>query len=148
MLSSKMIFFIFSPRCSFKRNFIKARGWENSRQLCKPLTSSRVCITVSNSTNPSRVYIRLCKNGKRFLLLNYIFWSNLYVCSRQLPYLRKLFLWDIQYFYQYKEQVFALSVWRGFKTKKLDYCRLRTELISSTPVTYFQQFKMQDIGRI
>ena len=47
------------------------RGWENSRQLCKPSTSSRVCITVLNSPNPSRVYIRLCKHGKRFLLLNY-----------------------------------------------------------------------------
>ena len=46
------------------------RGWENSQQLCKPSTSSRVCITVSNSPNPSRVYIRLCKHGKRFLLLN------------------------------------------------------------------------------
>ena len=44
-------------------------GWENSRQLCKPSTSSRVCLTVSNSPNPSRVYIRLCKHGKRFLLL-------------------------------------------------------------------------------
>ena len=46
--------------------------WENSRQLCrlcKPSTSSRVCMTVSNSPNPSRVYIRLCKHGKRFLLL-------------------------------------------------------------------------------
>ena len=32
-------------------------------QLCKPLTSSRVCITVSNSPNPSRVYFRLCKHG-------------------------------------------------------------------------------------
>ena len=37
------------------------RRWENSRQLCKP----------SNSPNPSRVYIRLCKHGKRFLLLKY-----------------------------------------------------------------------------
>ena len=46
-----------------------SRRWENSRQLCKPSTSSRVCITVSNSPNPSRVYIRLCKHGKRFLLL-------------------------------------------------------------------------------
>ena len=34
-----------------------SRGWENSRQLCKP------------ETNPCRVYIRLCKQGKRFLLL-------------------------------------------------------------------------------
>ena len=47
----------------------RSRGWENSRQLCKPSTSSRVCITVSNSPDPSRVYIRLCKHGKRFLLL-------------------------------------------------------------------------------
>ena len=30
---------------------------------------SRVCITVSNYPNPSHVYIRLCKHGKRFLLL-------------------------------------------------------------------------------
>ena len=49
------------------------RGWENSRQLCKPSTSSRVCITVSNSPNPSRIYIRLCKHGKRFLLLDCCF---------------------------------------------------------------------------
>ena len=41
------------------------RGWENSRQLCKPETSSRVCITVSNSPNPCRVYIRLCKHRKK-----------------------------------------------------------------------------------
>ena len=46
-----------------------SRRWENSRQLCKPSTSSRVCITVSNSPNPSRVYNRLWKHGKRFLLL-------------------------------------------------------------------------------
>ena len=38
----------------------------------KPLTSSRVYITFSNSPNPSRVYIRLCKHRKRFLLLNSI----------------------------------------------------------------------------
>ena len=48
-----------------------SRGWEHSWQLCKPLTSSWVCITVSNSPNPSRVYIRLCKHRKRFLLLKY-----------------------------------------------------------------------------
>ena len=45
------------------------RGWHKSRQLCKPSTLSRVCITVSNSPNPSPVYIRLCKHGKLFLLL-------------------------------------------------------------------------------
>ena len=38
-----------------------------------PLTSFRVCIIVSNSPNPSRVYIRLCKHGKRFLLLKRLF---------------------------------------------------------------------------
>ena len=48
-----------------------SRDWENSWQLCKPSTSSQVCITVSNSPNPSCVYIRLCKHGKRFLLLKY-----------------------------------------------------------------------------
>ena len=48
-----------------------SRDSENSWQLCKPSTSSRVCTTVSNSPNPSRVYIRLCKHGKRFLLLKW-----------------------------------------------------------------------------
>ena len=41
------------------------RGWENSRQLCKPETKSRVCITVENSPNASSVYIRLCKHRKK-----------------------------------------------------------------------------------
>ena len=41
------------------------RGWENSRQLCKPETKSRVCITVENSPNPSSVYVRLCKHRKK-----------------------------------------------------------------------------------
>ena len=40
--------------------------WENSRQLCKPETQSRVCIIVENSPNP-RV-----KHGKRPLLLKYL----------------------------------------------------------------------------
>ena len=40
-------------------------GWENSRQLCKPETKLRVCITVENSPNPSSVYIRLCKHQKK-----------------------------------------------------------------------------------
>ena len=40
-------------------------------QLGKPSTSSRVCITVSNSLKPSRVDIRLCKHGKHFLSLKY-----------------------------------------------------------------------------
>ena len=41
------------------------RGWENSRQLCKPETNSRVCTTVENSANSSSVYIRLCKHRKK-----------------------------------------------------------------------------------
>ena len=40
------------------------RVWENSRQICKPETKSRVCKTVENSPNPSSVYIRLCKHRK------------------------------------------------------------------------------------
>ena len=85
---SKIFFYLFLP-CSFKRklsyksnrkNFFPvfalarykhSRGWENSRQLCKRSTSSWVCITVSNSPNPTRVYIGLCKHGKLFLLLKY-----------------------------------------------------------------------------
>ena len=41
------------------------RGWVNSRQLCKPETKSRVCVTVENSPNPLSVYIRLCKHRKK-----------------------------------------------------------------------------------
>ena len=41
------------------------RRWENSRQLCKPETKQRVCITVENSPNASSVYIRLCKHRKK-----------------------------------------------------------------------------------
>ena len=41
------------------------RGWENSRQLCKPSTSSRVCITVENSPKSPSVYIRICKHRKK-----------------------------------------------------------------------------------
>ena len=48
------------------------RRWENSRQLSKPSTWSRICITVSNFPNPSRVYVRAYKHGTRFLLLKYI----------------------------------------------------------------------------
>ena len=48
-----------------------SRRWENSRQLYKSSTLSRVCISVSNSLNPSRVYVRRCKSRKRFLVLNF-----------------------------------------------------------------------------
>ena len=39
----------------------------------KPSTSSRICITALNSSNPSSVYIRLCKQENCFLLLKYCF---------------------------------------------------------------------------
>ena len=38
-----------------------------SRQLCKLSSSSPVCITVSNSPNPCRLYIRRCQTRKTFL---------------------------------------------------------------------------------
>ena len=38
-------------------------------KLCKPSTTSRVFITVSNSPNPPRVLMKLCKHGKSVLLL-------------------------------------------------------------------------------
>ena len=42
-----------------------SRSWENSRKLCKSSTTSLICITVSNSPNPPRVYLRpVCKHGK------------------------------------------------------------------------------------
>ena len=75
---NKRILLFFTGKLFYKSNrkrfscvciswYKHSRGWENSRQLFKP--SSRVCISVSNSPNRSRVYIRLCKHGKRFLLL-------------------------------------------------------------------------------
>ena len=43
-------------------------SWKNSRQLCKPLSASRVCITVSNSPSSPRVWrMKLCKHGKSLL---------------------------------------------------------------------------------
>ena len=40
--------------------------------LFLPVLYIRGCITVSNFPNRFRVYIRLCKHGKRFLLHNYL----------------------------------------------------------------------------
>ena len=54
---------------------LHSQGWENSWPLCKPSTASWVCITVSNSPNPSCVYIRLCKHRKRFLLLKWFLYK-------------------------------------------------------------------------
>ena len=52
------------------RTLFFIRSW----QLCKPETTSRVCITVSNSPNPSSVYIRLSTRRKKvFYCLNIVF---------------------------------------------------------------------------
>ena len=39
--------------------------------LCKPSTTSRICITVQNSLNSPRDQLRLCKHVKNALLLKY-----------------------------------------------------------------------------
>ena len=92
------------------------RGWQKSRQLCKPSTLSRVCITVSNSPNPSPVYIRLCKHGKLFLLLkkhigeersktNYLseYWTSMLLWDREIlqSFLRTRFHCDHYYHTDY-----------------------------------------------
>ena len=41
--------------CVYITSSKHSEGWENSRKLCKPMTTSRSCITVSNSSNPPRV---------------------------------------------------------------------------------------------
>ena len=77
---NKRVLLFFSGKLFYKSNrklfscvciswYKHSRGWENSRQLCEPLTSSLVCLTFSNSPNPSRDYITLCKHVKRFQLL-------------------------------------------------------------------------------
>ena len=63
------------------------RGWENSRQLCKPETKLRVCITVVNSPSPCCVYIRPYKHRKKvfycfykiFLKINMTNEGNLFI---------------------------------------------------------------------
>ena len=57
------------------------RGWENSRQLCKPETNSRV--PVENSPNPSSVNIRLCKRRKKvfYCFYNITFPRKMQNCS-------------------------------------------------------------------
>ena len=65
--------------------YCNERGWENSRQLYKPETSSRVCITVKNSPNASSVNIRLCKHREK-----------VFYCFYKITFPRKdakLFVW-------------------------------------------------------
>ena len=63
------------------------RGWENSRQSCKPETKSRVnfYITVENFPNTSSVYIRLCKHRKKVF---YCFYKKTFPRKSA-----KLFVW-------------------------------------------------------
>ena len=58
-----------------------SRGWENSRQLCKPSTSPRVYITVSNPPNPSRGISGYANTEKSFLLLKCIHVYKLSIIS-------------------------------------------------------------------
>ena len=55
----------------FTHSFVRWNLENFYKQAMSIFFSSPVCMTVSNSPNPSRVYIRLCKHGKRFLLLNW-----------------------------------------------------------------------------
>ena len=48
------------------------KGWGNLRQLCKPKTKSRVCITVKNFPSPTSVYIRICKQRKKTFSLAFM----------------------------------------------------------------------------
>ena len=57
---------------------INTRGAGRNLDSRKPSTSSWICKTASNSSNPSLVYIRLCKHGKRFLLLKYCFLRTIF----------------------------------------------------------------------
>ena len=49
---------------------------KNSRQLCKPETQSKVCITLENSSKPPGVQMRLCKQGKETYCYFKIFLKN------------------------------------------------------------------------
>ena len=45
------------------------KDWENSTQLCKPETKSKVCITVENSPTPQVFISGYANTEKSFLLL-------------------------------------------------------------------------------
>ena len=48
-----------------------SRGWESLDSNANPPLRLGFCTPVSNSPNPSRVYIGLCKHGKHFVLLKW-----------------------------------------------------------------------------
>ena len=45
------------------------KDWENSKQLCKPETKSKACITVENSPTPQVFISGYANTEKSFLLL-------------------------------------------------------------------------------
>ena len=54
-----------------------SRRWENSRRLCKPSTSSRVCITISNSPQPlSCLYQASLNTENVFYCLSFALWCH------------------------------------------------------------------------
>ena len=55
-----------------------SRGWKKSRQSQTLDSSSWICISTSNSSNPSSVYIRLCKQENSFLLLKFCFLKTIF----------------------------------------------------------------------
>ena len=57
--------------CLHSLIYKQERGWENSRQLCNPEMKWKVCITVENSLNPSRVYLRLFTCRKKVFYCSY-----------------------------------------------------------------------------
>ena len=91
-----------------------SRGWENSRQLCKPSTSSRVCITVSNSPNPSHVYIKLlCGQGLIMACMQSVFNKlELETCT---------FSSNLQWMFYFKNQCVSGSLRCSWPTYLLDH---------------------------
>ena len=79
-------------------------------QLCKPSTSSPVCITVKNSPKISSVYIRLCKHRKK-----------VFYCFYKITFPRKK-----------KNSLFRLLIKRAILTsREVLYTKLNIRVISS-----------------
>ena len=78
--------------------------------VMQPSTSSRVCITVKNSPNPSSVYIRLCKQRKK-----------VFYCCYKITFPRKN-----------KNSLFRLLIKREILTsREVLYTKLNVRVISS-----------------
>ena len=79
---------------------IHERGWESSRQLCKPETKLRVCITVENSPYPSSVYIRQWKHRKKVFYCFYKITSSKKL-QREKRWKKNSFYWSKRIFLQH-----------------------------------------------